>query len=361
MEDLGEIHVCPSCDGRVIGYYALKRANIEETYVRKIWQDANKTSRISNKACSVCATPMTPVDSEIENRILRLDICRKCQVVWFDSGEYDRLPKRAIPPSKPASLYDDLSAKSKEAFAEFQISEMKLKSDYVGEAPESLWGKILAILGFPVESVAKVLAGQPWITWGTSLFIFIVYLLVLKNHDIAMNNFGFIPSQWSRYDGLTIFTSFFMHADLFHLLSNLYFFIIFGDDVEDQLGRAKFVFLLVGSHVAGVILHGLFSPHSDIPVVGASAGISGIIGYYAIAFPKRKISYFFIIVFRFVWLRIPAIYAFGFFFLFQMLGAFIQLSGAGEVSYLGHIGGFVIGLIAAVVVRNARRSEQIAQ
>ena len=77
--------------------------------------------------------------------------------------------------------------------------------------------------------------------------------------------FGFIPNQWSRMGGLTIVTNFFLHVGWLHLLGNMYFLLVFGDNVEDRLGRAKFVMLLVCATVAGNLLHGTFAPRSGVP------------------------------------------------------------------------------------------------
>jgi membrane associated rhomboid family serine protease len=140
--------------------------------------------------------------------------------------------------------------------------------------------------------------------------------------------------------GLTLITSFFLHAGVAHVLSNVYFLLVFGDNVEDFLGRFNVVLLLLVPTLAGELVHGLFAPESDAPLIGASAGISGIIVFYSTKFPDRRLRFFRL----FRWFSMPASAALGFWAFSQILAARDQLSGSSDVSALAHIGGALVGL-----------------
>src|SRR4030095_6138117 len=113
--------------------------------------------------------------------------------------------------------------------------------------------------------------------------------------NTAVQAFGFIPTEAWRYGGLTILTSFFLHGSILHLIGNLYFFLIFGDDVEDYLGRWRYVLVILTATVLGDIVHLLANANSTVPAIGASGGISGVIVFYALQFPRARVG----ILFRF--------------------------------------------------------------
>ena len=115
-------------------------------------------------------------------------------------------------------------------------------------------------------------------------------------------------------------------------------------NVEDRVGRLTFILLLLLSHLCGMLMQGLFGPDPNVPCVGASAGISGVIAYYAVAFPKVRLGIMFHYFLFFRWFRMSALTALIFYLVFQLIGAYLQLNGFGGVSYLGHLGGLVIGL-----------------
>jgi membrane associated rhomboid family serine protease len=184
-----------------------------------------------------------------------------------------------------------------------------------------------------------------------TIFMAIVFLSLTSQNILAqkIQEWGFIPNQWARHNGMTLGSSFFLHAGWFHLLSNLYFLVIFGDNVEDHLGKLRFLLLLAGAHLAGSFLHAAFDPRGEVPCVGASAGISGVIAYYALLFPRARIGFFFWLLLR--WLRVRAVWAFVAFLAVQLLGTWRQIGGASNVSYLAHLGGLAVGMVAAMLVR----------
>jgi membrane associated rhomboid family serine protease len=145
---------------------------------------------------------------------------------------------------------------------------------------------------------------------------------------------------------LTIFTSMFLHGGFLHLGSNMLFLWIFGNNVEDKLGRLQFLLFYLVSGVVAVLTFVLTSPNAQVPLVGASGAVAGLLGVYVVAYPRARVLtliwvFFFV---RLVWL--PAVFFLGAWFVLQLLYGLPTLGAAGAsgVAYFAHIGGFVFGL-----------------
>ncbi|UCD95762.1 MAG: rhomboid family intramembrane serine protease [Candidatus Bathyarchaeota archaeon] len=166
------------------------------------------------------------------------------------------------------------------------------------------------------------------------------------------SSFVMIPSDVIQLRNLhTLVTSMFLHADLFHISGNLLFLYIFGDNVEDTLGHFRFLgFYLLAGLVAS-ITHILSLSGSEgllIPTLGASGAISGVLGAYIIMYPKARVLTLLLI--RLVWVvRIPAAIFLGFWFFLQLL--YTSLGIGGGVAYWAHIGGFIVGVVLALILR----------
>jgi membrane associated rhomboid family serine protease len=148
----------------------------------------------------------------------------------------------------------------------------------------------------------------------------------------------------------TIFTAMFMHGGLLHLGGNMLFLWIFGNNVEDAMGRAKFtIFYLLGG-IAALLLQVIVGPNSQVPTLGASGAIAAVLGAYLLLFPKARVVTVIFIVFFFTILELPALVVLGLWFLQQALFGYFDLAnpggGGGGVAYFAHIGGFVFGLLA---------------
>ena len=156
------------------------------------------------------------------------------------------------------------------------------------------------------------------------------------------------PPSW-----LTPFTSMFMHGSLLHLGGNMLFLWIFGNNIEDSMGRLTFVaFYLLGGFAA-LGLHVLSDPDSVVPTVGASGAIAGVLGAYARLYPRARVVTVVFIIIIFTVVTLPALLVLGVWFLLQLLPAFSEPSGAGGgVAYFAHIGGFVFGLLAIKLFAN---------
>ncbi|MBI3842210.1 MAG: rhomboid family intramembrane serine protease [Thaumarchaeota archaeon] len=186
------------------------------------------------------------------------------------------------------------------------------------------------------------------------------------NHRAAImiNEYGTIPAQ--IINGLVdkdygviqpLFTSMFVHAGILHVGGNMLFLYIFGDNIEYKFGRGKYLVLYLCWGIVAGFAHILSNPSSQIPAIGASGAISGVLGAYLILFPRAKIVTFILMGFFSRMIRIPAMWYLPFWFLFQnVFPALIGSSGSG-VAFLAHIGGFLIGLLCGFIYKITHRSE----
>ena len=233
--------------------------------------------------------------------------------------------------------------------------KQKRHDDATRKGPDARWKYLPAILFYPVECGMEAPSRKPWVTWGATALMVIVFAFSVAMGPAFFNRmgeaWGFVPSAWLRLGGLTLLTGFFIHAGLWHLLGNSYFLMVFGDNVEDNIGRGRYVWLILAAHLAGYAAHGLFDSDPSRFLVGASAGISGVIAYYAIAFPRAKLGFLFIVK----WFRLPAWGAFILWVLLQVITAKLQTEGKTDVSGLAHLGGAGVGVVAALTLRKRRR------
>jgi len=157
---------------------------------------------------------------------------------------------------------------------------------------------------------------------------------------------------------VTVFTAMFMHGGLLHLGGNMLFLWIFGNNVEDSMGRLKFlVFYLLGG-LAATALQLAIGPDSQVPNLGASGAIAGVLGGYLILFPRARVITVIFIVFFFTIIELPALLILAFWFVQQVLFGYFDLNSAGEeggVAYFAHIGGFAFGLLAIKLFADERK------
>jgi membrane associated rhomboid family serine protease len=152
---------------------------------------------------------------------------------------------------------------------------------------------------------------------------------------------------------LTILTSMFLHGSLLHLGGNMLFLWIFGNNIEDAMGRATFVVFYLLGGLAALGLQVATDPNSQVVTIGASGAIAGVLGAYARLYPRARVVTIVIIIIFFTIITLPALLVLGLWFLLQLLPAFSEPVGsAGGVAYFAHIGGFVFGLLAIKLFAN---------
>jgi membrane associated rhomboid family serine protease len=148
---------------------------------------------------------------------------------------------------------------------------------------------------------------------------------------------------------LTLVTSVFLHAGWLHLAGNLLYLLVFGPNVEMQLGRGRYLVLYAVSGVAGALLHAFMNPTSSVPLVGASAAIAGVLGAHIVLAPKAKVTTAVPFVFYFELATLPAAFVISLWFAFQVVLAIAPeaRSGAESVAWFAHLGGFTTGMLMA--------------
>ena len=170
---------------------------------------------------------------------------------------------------------------------------------------------------------------------------------------------GSQPSTW-----ITPFTAMFMHGGLLHLGGNMLFLWIFGNNVEDAMGPARFVVFYVLGGLAALAGQVLVDPSATVPTIGASGAIAGVLGGYLVLFPRARVVTVVFIIFFFTILELPAIFFLVIWFAQQALFGYFDLvqptGGGGGVAYFAHIGGFVLGLaLVKVFADEGRRQRQL--
>jgi len=199
---------------------------------------------------------------------------------------------------------------------------------------------------FPIVNLLIIVLNALAFLWQFSLGLqlkeaFLLYGIV----PIRYSDPG-LSAQFTIFEQVLPFiTSMFLHGGFLHILGNMWFLYIFGDNIEDRLGHIRyFIFYLLCGIAAGVI-HLYTNWDSKIPTIGASGAISGIMGAYLLLYPRSKILTLIPIFFFFQFVEIPAFIFLGYWLLVQLFSASLTPKNVGGIAFWAHIGGFIAGLI----------------
>lgn len=342
--------VCPECEGHAINL-ALLRQRADAAAVIRLWQTARTAGRDSEVRCPACRQGMKEVMFVPKTEPVRIDVCERCQFLWFDGRGLQELPKY----SPPAPVKERLPQKAREALAAWEVERIREQAEREsaadGELPDEAWKVVAGFLGMPVEHEQDELQRRPIATWVVSGLILLVSCMVFALGREALVALAFIPAEPWRWAGLTWITSFFVHGGIVHLLGNLYFLMVFGDNVEDLIGRKRFLAVLFLGVILGHALHGMFEPQGSLPTIGASGGISAVIALYALAFPKARLG----LMMRYQWVHFTARTGFFLWVALQFMGAWLQIAGIGRVSAVAHLGGCLVGVLYWLVFAGTLR------
>ncbi len=155
----------------------------------------------------------------------------------------------------------------------------------------------------------------------------------------------------------TPLTSMFMHGGWLHLIGNMWFLAVFGDNVEDAFGSAKFVLFYILCGLAAAAAQALSNPASPFPMIGASGAIGGVMGAYAILYPRAPVHMLVFLGFFVTRIVVPAFFMLGYWFLLQLVEVLFAAGGTGGVAVWAHIGGFLAGLLLLRVFCSSRRMQ----
>jgi len=197
---------------------------------------------------------------------------------------------------------------------------------------------------------------RPFVTVGIIVLCALVFLWQLSlgpRIEQAIMAFGVIPAALFGHapvadpilPWLTVFTSMFLHGGWMHLLGNMLYLWIFGNNVEDSMGHWRFILFYLSCGSAAVLAQALPSPGSTIPMIGASGAISGVLGAYLLLFPHARVLVLIPLGFFSRLVRLPAMFVLGFWFLLQVLSTILADPNQPGVAFAAHAGGFVAGLL----------------
>ena len=206
---------------------------------------------------------------------------------------------------------------------------------------------------FPIHDDTERIHGRPYVNYSLiaiNAFVFIVevwrtgFFTNQQATALIFNMYGAIPRFVLQGDLPSILTSMFMHGGVAHLVGNMVFLYVFGDNIEDRFGHAKYFFIYIAWGALAAFANSIYAVNTGqeaVPAIGASGAISGVLGCYLIIFPRAKI-FTIIIAFFITTVRIPALAFIPFWFILQVI--FAAIGESGGVAYLAHIGGFISGL-----------------
>ena len=210
---------------------------------------------------------------------------------------------------------------------------------------------------FPIGDDDSQERTVPVVTYALIALNVLFFLVELSGGDQFIDDWAFVPARFSAHpeaNAVTIFSSMFMHGSWLHLGGNMLFLWIFGDNVEDQFGHAKFVIFYLLAGIAATFAQYFVSPESTIPNVGASGAIAGVLGAYIFMFPKSRVN---VLVGRQI-VALPAFIVLGLWIALQFVPAVGSIAAtdqsAGGVAYMAHVGGFVSGIAMTFLFRPTR-------
>ena len=211
----------------------------------------------------------------------------------------------------------------------------------------------------------------PFVTWAllaTNIALFVREILLPRAvRERFILDYAVIPSEFTHlgaaiadqtlYNGMTLFTAMFLHGSVSHLAGNMLYLWIFGNNVEELMGHGRFLIFYLLCGVIGSFTQIAAAPRSQVPMIGASGAIAGILGAYMVLFPAARVLTLIFVFFFARVVAVPAIIIVGFWFLLQLVQ--VGPIGPGGVAVMAHIGGFVAGLLFLVPFRRKRPRQSI--
>jgi len=214
---------------------------------------------------------------------------------------------------------------------------------------------------FPIGDDDTARRTVPLVTYALIALNVLFFFVELSGGDAFIMKWAFVPSRFLANpvaDFPTLFTSMFMHAGWLHLGGNMLYLWIFGDNVEDRFGHLKFLIFYLFCGLTATFVQMAVNPASDVPNLGASGAIAGVLAAYILMFPQGMVR---VMQGQRV-IQVPALIMIGFWIVLQLFSGFASLGGAdtGGVAYMAHIGGFAAGLVLAFLFRGKTIQRRLA-
>ncbi len=184
---------------------------------------------------------------------------------------------------------------------------------------------------------------------------YVFQIFIIKNYEMYIYKFAFIPSHIYNFkEFYRYITHIFIHGSIMHIIGNMLFLWVFGDNVEDKFGRIGFIEFYIFAGISAALFQGgasIILGNANIPMIGASGAISGLMGAYLLLYPKAPILT--IIPFRLIY--VPAWVYIIFWFLIQAFSSYSSIAQEGGVAYFAHIGGFVFGVLYTLIYKKRKK------
>ena len=212
---------------------------------------------------------------------------------------------------------------------------------------------------FPIGDDNSARRTVPMVTYALIVLNILFFFVELSGGDAFIMQWAFVPSRFMANpvgDFLTLFTSMFMHAGWLHLGGNMLYLWIFGDNVEDRFGHTKFAIFYLVCGLAATFTQLAFTIGSDVPNLGASGAIAGVLGSYILLFPQESVK---VLEGQQV-IQVPALIVIGFWIVLQFfngIGSIATAAQTGGVAFMAHVGGFVAGFVLTFLFRGSGGSQ----
>jgi membrane associated rhomboid family serine protease len=203
----------------------------------------------------------------------------------------------------------------------------------------------------------------PYVTVTIIVLNSLAWLFELSLPHEELNQFltvyGVVPAHFAWP---TLITSMFLHAGWVHVIGNMWYLWIFGDNVEDSLGHGRFIVFYLLCGIVAAFGQILIQPDSTLPTIGASGAIAGVLGAYFVLYPQSRVLTLLPLIIIWEIVELPAVVLLGFWFLYQLFSAgtiaMTASTGGGGVAFMAHVAGFLFGVVAVFVFKKRQRSEE---
>lgn len=280
-------YICEKCGGLAVNFPVLLHEHVTDEFIKELWKATRKEGVGRERKCPHCSKLMAEIKAPTPSGEVTLDLCQSCETIWFDTDELDKLPRKPPPvPEKP------LPEETRNAMLGAELETLRDEFTSKSHRPFT-WPKTIGtIFDFPAEDNESPIIKPPYITWGLITLVIVTFIISLTEKSNFAFEYGLVPYMggwiWTGAPrGLysTIFS-------IIPLIYTLYFFLIFGDNAESKLGKIRFLLLIILSHGAGLLAAYLVYPELKPPIFGCSAVVVGIMAYYAVVFPRARITIF---------------------------------------------------------------------
>jgi len=349
-----EVDFCLKCQG--IWFDKLELEKVLGSNKDNLLMELSSSGKVSNFTCPKCYSYLYQIEL-IQGSGIIVETCFKCDGFFLDKGELIKLKAHIKLNNIPISTKNKKPINNEESTVLLYKKQQKPVDTYMFDVESFPVQFFQFATGLPIEKAPTDKLFTPvtgtLIAINTFIFLFTYFVGGLEKWVPIL---GMIPQNIVHGDRLiTIFTSMFTHGGWFHIIGNMYFLFVTGDDVEKIMGPWWFlIFYLCGGFMAD-LGQLVMSSNSIIPHIGASGAISVLIGAYVVMLPKRR---FFFRIFYFLWfnfkLEVPVYVYIVFWFGLQLLNAKLNTQG---IAWWTHISGFTFGVIVAIFLKLLNRFE----